>query len=101
KKTLSAADEKDLKAWQRVVYNKYYVDEIYDTIIRKPLDGLSNVFYKFFDKQLIDGIVNGVGTSVKTIGSSVRYLQNGNIGFYVMSMVLGIVLIVLLTFLMK
>ncbi|MBX3164566.1 MAG: NADH-quinone oxidoreductase subunit L [Bacteroidetes bacterium] len=101
KKTLPAADEKDLKAWQRVVYNKYYVDEIYDAIIRKPLDGISNLFYKFVDKQVIDGIVNGIGNLVKTTGSSVRYLQNGNIGFYVMSMVLGIVLIVLLTFIVK
>jgi NADH-quinone oxidoreductase subunit L len=59
------------------------------------------VFYKFFDKELIDGIVNGVGSGVKAAGSSIRYLQNGNIGFYLMSMVLSVVLIVLLTFLIK
>ena len=51
------------------------------------------------DLQVIDGIVNGVGSLARGIGTSVRYLQNGNIGFYLMSMVLGVVFIVLLTFL--
>ena len=62
----------------------------------KPVsfDGL----WKGFDVGFIDGIVNGVGSSVKFIGGSVRYFQNGNIGFYLMSMVMGVVLIVLLTF---
>jgi NADH-quinone oxidoreductase subunit L len=88
-----------MKPWQRVIYNKYYVDEIYDALIRKPLDFLSSAFHKFLDIQLIDGLVNGVGSSVKAIGSSVRYLQAGNIGFYIMSMAMGVVLILLLTFL--
>lgn len=100
-KVLPVEKEEQMKPWQRVVYNKYYVDEFYDAIIRKPLDAISNAFYKFFDNQVIDGIVNGVGASVKMIGSSVRYFQNGNIGFYLMSMAMGVVLIVLLTFLIK
>jgi NADH-quinone oxidoreductase subunit L len=101
KKVLPAEKETELKTWQRVVYNKYYVDELYDMIVRKPLDGLSSLFHKFMDVQVIDGIVNGVGTSVKAIGSSVRYFQSGNIGFYIMSMTLGVVLILLLTFIIK
>ena len=96
-----AEKEEQLRPWQRLVYNKYYVDEFYDAIIRRPLDGISKLFYKFFDIEVIDGIVNGVGATVKGIGSSLRYLQNGNIGFYLMSMVLGVVFIVLLTFLIK
>ena len=100
-KVLPAEKEEQLKPWQKLIYNKYYVDEIYDMVFRKPLDAISKLFYKFFDTELIDGIVNGVGSSVKMVGSSVRYLQNGNIGFYLMSMVLSVVLIFLLTFLIK
>ena len=100
-KVLPAQKEEDLKPWQRVVFNKYYVDEIYDAVIRKPLDFSSRALYRFFDTQFIDGIVNGTGSAVKTIGASVRYLQNGNIGFYLMGMVLGLVLIILLTFIIK
>jgi NADH-quinone oxidoreductase subunit L len=100
-KVLPVNKEEQLKKWQKVIYNKYYVDELYDMIIRKPLDAISTAFYKFFDLQIVDGIVNGVGTAVKSIGSVVRLAQQGNIGFYVISMVMGIVFIVLLTFLMK
>jgi NADH-quinone oxidoreductase subunit L len=100
-KVLPAEREEQLKPWQRLIYHKYYVDELYDAVIRKPLDAISGMFYRVFDIGLIDGLVNGAGSSVKWIGSSVRYLQNGNIGFYLMSMVLGVVFIILLTFIIK
>ncbi len=100
-KVLPVEKEEQLKKWQKVIYNKYYVDEFYDVLIRKPLDAISTLFYKFLDLQVVDGIVNGVGTAVKSIGSVVRLAQQGNIGFYVISMVMGIVFIILMTFLMK
>jgi NADH-quinone oxidoreductase subunit L len=97
---LPAAKEEQMKPWQRLVYNKYYVDEIYDALIRKPLDLLSTAFHKI-DVHVIDGVVNGVGSGVKAVGSGIRLLQQGNIGFYVIGMVVGIVFIVLLTFFIK
>ncbi len=100
-KVLPVDKEEQLKPWQRIVYNKYYVDEFYDAIVRKPLDFLAGAFHKFLDTQLIDGIVNGVGTLVKSTGSVVRLVQTGNIGFYIMSMAMGVVFILLLTFLIK
>lgn len=94
---LSEGDK--MPALQKTIYNKYYVDEIYDAAVRKPLDGISGVFYKFVDKQIIDGMVDGVGSAVKGLGSAVRLLQQGNISFYVITMVLSIVFILLFTFL--
>ena len=70
-------------------------------IIRRPLDTSARVFYRYVDKEVVDGLVNGAGSGVKALGASVRYLQNGNIGFYVMGMVMSIVLIILLTFIIK
>lgn len=84
---------------QKLIYNKYYVDEIYDAVIRKPLDAISNVFYKFVDKQIIDGIVQGVGGFVKEAGGIVKLIQNGEISFYIITMMLSIVFILLFTFL--
>ncbi|MFN0049916.1 MAG: NADH-quinone oxidoreductase subunit L, partial [Cytophagales bacterium] len=77
----------------KVIYNKYYIDEIYDFIFRKPVDALSSFFYSVVELLGIDKIVNGFGGA--TIGTSkvVRLLQSGNIGFYVFAMVLGIALI--------
>ncbi len=100
-RVLPAEKEEQLKPWQRVIYNKYYVDEFYDAVIRKPLDFLSTLFHKFIDNQVVDGIVNGIGSLVKGLGSVVRLVQTGNIGFYVMSMAMGVVFIILLTFLIK
>lgn len=97
-RVLPLASEEKMKWWQKLVYNKYYVDEIYDAAIRKPLDLISEAFYKFLDLQVVDGIVNGVGSAVKGTGSAIRLFQTGNIGFYIVSMVIGVVLILLFTF---
>jgi NADH-quinone oxidoreductase subunit L len=97
-KVLPASSEEKMRPWQRLVYNKYYVDEFYDAVIRKPLDLISDAFYRFFDLKIIDAMVNGVGDTVTGIGSVVRRLQTGNIGFYIVGMVVGVVLILLFTF---
>jgi NADH-quinone oxidoreductase subunit L len=95
---LPVENEEKMRPWQRLVFNKYWIDELYDKIIRKPLDIISDVFHKFLDIAMIDGIVNGVGIAVKGIGSGIRMLQTGNIGFYVVGMVIGVICILLLTF---
>lgn len=76
-------------------YNKFYVDELYDAIIRKPLDALSVFFYKVVDRLGIDGIVNGLGKSTVEASKSFRLLQAGNVGFYIFMMVAGIIAILL------
>lgn len=95
---LPEANDNKLTGIKKLIYNKYYVDELYDVVIRKPLDGLSVVFYKFLDLQVVDGIVNGVGNAVTGISSVVRKAQTGHIGLYIFGMVLGIITILFYTF---
>lgn len=95
---LPEANDQKLTGIKKLIYNKYYVDEVYDAVIRKPLDLLSVVFYKFMDLQVVDGIVNGVGSAVNGISSVVRKGQTGHIGFYIFAMVLGIIAILFFTF---
>ena len=64
-----------MKPWQKLIYNKYFIDEFYDAVIRRPLDILSLVFYKFIDIQIIDGIVNGV--RVLSQASTTSYYLTG------------------------
>ncbi|MXV51640.1 NADH-quinone oxidoreductase subunit L [Pedobacter sp. HMF7647] len=78
-------------AFARLSYNKFYVDEIYDAIIRKPLDWLSGAFYKFIEKSGIDAFVNSLGSGAMEAGRTFRLFQTGNIGFYIFMMVIGIV----------
>ena len=71
------------KAPYTLVYNKYFVDEIYDATVVRPLVGGSRiVLWKGVDAGLIDGIVNGVGARCRDVGSVLRLLQSGNIRSY-------------------
>ncbi len=99
KKHVPVADEAHRPALAKLSYHKLYVDEIYDTLIRKPLDALSVFFYKVFDKKIVDGIVNGLGWSTNEASKGVRLLQSGNVGFYIFMMVAGIISLLLYTYL--
>ena len=80
----------------RLLANKYYVDEFYNAIIVKPLNGLASFSYKFLELKGVDAIVNGVGKLVVFISGQARKLQTGNTGFYIFAMVIGILVILAL-----
>lgn len=74
-------------------YNKFYVDEIYDALVVRPLDRLSTFFYRIVDKKGIDGIVNGIANGFNQSGKGIRLLQGGNVGLYIFLMVIGMIAI--------
>ncbi len=92
-------DEGKRSALASLSYHKFYVDELYDLIIRKPLDAFSTFFYKIVDNKIIDGIVNGFGWSATEASKGLRLVQSGNVGFYIFMMVVGIVSLLLYTYL--
>lgn len=81
----------------KLLSNKYYVDELYDAVITRPLDRIAAYSYKFLEIGFIDGIVNGMGKSLTGFSGFLRFSQSGRIGGYVISMVVGIILIIVLT----
>ncbi len=92
-------DEAERSLLAKISYHKFYLDEIYDFIIRKPLDAFSTFFYRIIDKKLIDGLVNGLGWTANEGSKGLRLLQSGNVGFYIFMMVFGIVALLLYTYL--
>ncbi|MGV8879926.1 MAG: NADH-quinone oxidoreductase subunit L [Sphingobacteriaceae bacterium] len=76
-------------------YHKFYIDELYDVFVRKPLDSLSIIFYRVVEKSGIDAFVNGLGKAAIESSKGLRLLQSGNIGFYIFLMVVGIVSVLL------
>ncbi len=85
----------------RVLSNKYYVDELYDTLFVRPGFGLSRrVLWKWIDDGLIDGLmVNGSAFGVAITGAILRLFQNGLVRFYAWSFAVGVtVFLVYLTF---
>lgn len=82
----------------KVLENKWYVDELYDAIIVRPIEALSRLLDKLAERRGIDGIVNGVGKTVRWGGDRLRMLQSGQVGFYIFIMVLGMVVLFSLSF---
>jgi NADH-quinone oxidoreductase subunit L len=77
------------------VYNKWYVDEIYDATVVEPLvKGSSTVLWKGADAGMIDGAVNGVGFTARGVGGVLRLMQSGNIRSYATWILFGGVLVV-------
>ena len=90
--------EKDQSFLYRLSSRKFFVDEVYDLIIRRPLDWISSIFSEVFDKNIFDRMVNSVGELVVSASGLARYLQNGKLGFYIFIMVAGITAILFLNF---
>jgi NADH-quinone oxidoreductase subunit L len=79
-------------------YHKFYIDELYDTLIRKPLDALSVFLYRVVERLGIDGFINGLGKGSVEASKGLRLLQTGNVGFYIFMMVVGIIAILAYSF---
>ncbi|MGZ3776452.1 MAG: NADH-quinone oxidoreductase subunit L [Mucilaginibacter sp.] len=93
-----ASDSEERPGLVNLSYHKFYIDEIYDFLIRKPLDGLSVFFYKVVDLLAIDGLVNGLGKITIRSSKGFRLLQTGNVGYYIFMMVIGIIAILVYSF---
>ena len=84
-----------------VVYNKFFVDEIYDAVIVRPVVvGSETVLLQGVDRSLLDGMVNGAASNVRNVGSALKLLQSGNIRSYATWVVLGSVAILVVLGLM-
>jgi NADH-quinone oxidoreductase subunit L len=88
----SAPKERGL---QRVLRNKWYVDEIYDALIVRPVVWMSReILWKQVDQRAIDGAaVNGAARGARALGWANRWLQTGQVGIYVAVFVVGVLLI--------
>jgi NADH-quinone oxidoreductase subunit L len=86
---------KSFRGLYTLVYNKYYVDEIYDAAVVTPtVEGSRVVLWKGVDAGLIDGMVNGVGSFSRRVGGVLRLMQSGNIRSYATWVLAGSVLVI-------
>jgi NADH-quinone oxidoreductase subunit L len=85
----------------KVLENKWYVDELYEKVIVTPLSRFAGFLNDIFERYIIDGVVNGVGRAVNYGSRQLRLLQSGQVGSYVLLMVLSILLLLLYQFFIK
>jgi NADH-quinone oxidoreductase subunit L len=81
---------------ERVLFNKWYVDELYDRVVVRPVGALARLFARF-DMGVIDWIVDSFGRLSQAFGLAFGKLQTGQLNTYAFALVVG-VLIVLGTF---
>jgi NADH-quinone oxidoreductase subunit L len=81
------------KGFAKVLANKWYIDELYDAIIIKPINKFSQFLYNTVELRGVDGAVNGVGQLVQWGSARLKNLQSGQVGNYLFAMVIGIIII--------
>jgi NADH-quinone oxidoreductase subunit L len=79
-----------LRPAYNLLFNKYYVDELYETIIVRPIHGLATAAWKYFDVIVVDGAVLAVARVSRFAGEVARLMQTGAIQVYAAFIILGL-----------
>ena len=77
-------------ALHRMLANKYWVDEFYDATVVRPLHAISDRLWRFWDEQVVDGAVNGLGRTFQGLSAVARLFQTGFVGTYALFLTLGV-----------
>jgi NADH-quinone oxidoreductase subunit L len=84
-----------VKALYTFLYKKWYLDEIYDALIVRPIKITSDrILWRWFDVKIIDGLVNGVAALMKKGSDGLRRIETGVVQNYALSIVIGVVLLI-------
>ena len=85
---------KKFRVAYELIFNKYYVDEIYDMAVVDPIKESSNFLWTGVDNKVVDGAVNGSAGVVAWLSAHIRKLETGFLQNYALAIVLGVALIV-------
>jgi NADH-quinone oxidoreductase subunit L len=122
RKSISAeAMGQRFKPLYTLLYNKYYIDEIYDAVIIQPVYALARFLWSFdanvidglvnlqatvtvwlstvkwwIDIYIVDGIVNGLGLVTGALSSVLRLMQSGRLAHYLLVILFGLIVMGLL-----
>ncbi len=90
--------DENITGLTKVLYNKYYVDEVYDAIFVSSINALSK-FFRDYVEIALSAVVFGLGKVTNEIGFQGKKIQNGSIGLYLFVFVLGLCAIISYIFL--
>ncbi len=86
--------EQKLGGIYKLVYNKYYIDELYDKVFINPCVALSNALWQKFDVLVIDGVVNGSAWVIGQFSGALRKVQTGMVRGYAFVFLAGVVFVI-------
>ncbi len=77
----------------RTLFHKYWVDELYEGFVVRPTSTAARTLSESFDVRMVDGSVNGIASLVGMVGGLLRRLQTGHVPAYVLSILIGVVVL--------
>nr|WRH07684.1 NADH dehydrogenase subunit F [Citropsis articulata]BEV75594.1 NADH dehydrogenase subunit F [Citropsis gilletiana]BEV75685.1 NADH dehydrogenase subunit F [Citropsis schweinfurthii] len=78
-------------------YNRAYIDAFYTRSLTEGIRGLAELTHSF-DRQVIDGITNGVGITSFFVGEGIKYLGGSRISFYLLLYLFSVLLFLIFLF---
>ena len=97
-KKFSGEKEVAASGFGKLLENKWYIDELYNTLIVNPINSFAGFLKNIIEKKGIDGVVNGVGKLVTYSSRQLRLVQSGQVASYLLIMILSIVVFFLIWF---
>ncbi len=80
----------------KAAYNKFYIDEIYLFITKKIVFNLIGRPAAWFDKNVVDGLMNAIGNSTQNISEKIKRFQSGKVQQYSIYFLAGVIGLALL-----
>jgi NADH-quinone oxidoreductase subunit L len=77
------------------IHNKFYVDEIYLFVTKRILFNLVSRPVAWFDRNVVDGIMNRIAWVIGLFSEKIKGLQSGQLQHYALVFVSGVILLVL------
>ena len=93
RRTVEAADASPPVGLAGILYNKWYVDELYDRVVVRPLLALWRGCWQIVDVRVIDGTINGVAGGARLVGWFGSLFQTGRVSTYLFVFVTGVLVI--------
>jgi len=84
-------------SYYKTVLNKFYMDELWMFVTKSVIFKYISVPIAWFDKHIVDGMINQTGKQTENASSSIKGLQSGKVQFYAIVFVLGVLLITVLS----
>jgi NADH-quinone oxidoreductase subunit L len=76
----------------RLLVGKYYIDEVYDAVVVRPLVRGAETVYERFDLKVIDGALNGSAAAAGLAGKGLNFLQSGLVRDYALAFLIGAII---------
>lgn len=77
--------------WYALLANRYWVDEVYDALVVRPVARIAAVVWRVVDDSIVDGAVNAVWRLIGGSAAILRRVQTGHVPTYVVVFLLGVV----------